>query len=73
MAAPDLEAVFGKPKGAAPSMGEESAPEEGMEDDDAESAEAEDAAIDEVFASKDPAARREAFKTAVRLCKESSY
>ncbi len=74
MAAPDLEAIFGKPKGGpAPGMDEESAPEEMDEGDDAEASEAEDSAIDEVFATKDPVARREAFKNAVRLCKESSY
>ncbi len=73
MAAPDLEGLFGKPKGAAPGMDEESMSEDMDEGDDAETAEAEDAAIDEVFATKDPVARREAFKNAVRLCKESAY
>ncbi len=75
MKPPDLEVVFGKPKGGPPTAGmDEESPSEDMDEgDDAEASEAEDAAIDEIFASKDPEARREAFKNAVRLCKESSY
>lgn len=70
MKAPDLEMVFGKPKKGAPEM---DAPETGdleMEEDAEEASSALDSAIDDVFASSDPEARREAFKTAIRLCKE---
>ena len=48
-----------------------SGPAEGEDmDEDAESEEALDAAIDEAFSSDDPVTRREAFKNAIRLCKE---
>lgn len=50
----------------------EGAPVDDLEED-AESEEALDAAIDEALNAEDPAVRREAFKTAVRLCKEGSY
>jgi hypothetical protein len=73
MAAPsksDLDAVFlvgdGKGKGPPPPMEEMAAPEK---DPDAEAAL--DGAIDEMFATDDPVARREAFKRALRLCEES--
>jgi vacuolar-type H+-ATPase subunit B/Vma2 len=39
-------------------------------EEDPEGDEALDAAIDEAMTAEDPAVRREAFKTAVRLCKE---
>lgn len=72
MKPPDLQAVFGTPKsGPAPGMDEESPPEEGTEGDGADMDDALDTAIDEVFASKDPEARREAFKNAIRMCKEA--
>ena len=72
MKPPDLEVVFGK--GAPGAEMDEGAEDMGaMEGEDAEMDEALDSAIDDVFASKDPEARREAFKTAIRLCKESSY
>lgn len=32
-----------------------------------------DGAIDDVFATDDPVARREAFKRAISLCKEGGY
>jgi hypothetical protein len=57
-----LDEVFGKDDGA---MGDVA-----TDDEDAETEEALDMAIDEAFSSEDPVARREAFKNAVRLCKE---
>ena len=42
-------------------------------DDEAEMEAALDESIDEVFASEDPVMRREAFKRAIRLCKDSAY
>ena len=72
MKPPDLEVVFGKGE---PGMDMEEGAEDmgAMEGEDAEMDEALDSAIDDVFASKDPEARREAFKTAIRLCKDSGY
>jgi hypothetical protein len=62
----DFSDVFG--------AGAEGAPVDELEDetmeDDAESDDALDAAIDEAFSAEDPVVRREAFKNAVRLCKE---
>jgi hypothetical protein len=59
----DFSDVFGAGEGA---EGEDM---EGLEDD-VETEEALDAAIDEALTAEDPVVRREAFKTAVRLCKE---
>ena len=71
MKAPDLEVVFGKGPKRPPdeSMGaQDDGADEGEGEDDTESDDAENSAIDEVFSTKDPEARREAFKNAVRLC-----
>lgn len=57
-----LDEVFGASAGAMPE-GDDLA-------EDTEADEALDLAIDEVFATEDPIARREAFKNAIRLCKE---
>lgn len=55
-------------------FGEGAPVEEGMEGemeaDDPEGDAALDAAIDEALTAEDPVIRREAFKNAVRLCKE---
>lgn len=66
----DLDAVFlgadkppPSPEGAVPPT----------VDEDAEMEAALDESIDEVFASEDPVMRREAFKRAIRLCKDSAY
>jgi hypothetical protein len=71
MKKPDLEVVFGKspPPDEAEGKGDEAAPEQ----EDPEMDDALNSAIDDMFAAKDPEARREAFKTAVNMCKESSY
>jgi hypothetical protein len=63
----DFSDVFGKAGEGAPT---DDAPDEG---DDAETEDALDSAIDEAFSSEDPVARREAFKTACRLCNQSGY
>jgi hypothetical protein len=69
MAKADLDQVFA-PGGAG---AEETEPALGGEDDDAEMDDAVNTAIDEVFATEDPDARREAFKRAVGLCSDSKY
>lgn len=63
-----LDEVFGAGGGAMPPD-----PELDEAEDMAESEEAVDLAIDEAFDTDDPVARREAFKNAVRLCKEGPY
>lgn len=73
MKKPDLEVVFGK---GPPPDGEAEGPAEDSAEPHEEDPEMEDtlnSAIDDMFAAKDPEARREAFKTAVNMCKESSY
>lgn len=71
MAAPlpkeDLDAVFGAEEGAP--VDDIDMPPEDMAGDE----EALNMAIDEAFDSTDPDMRREAFKNAVRLCKELPY
>ena len=59
----ELDAVF---LGAAPAEDAEMS----EDDEDPEAEEALDAAIDEAFTTEDPEARREAFKNAMRLCKD---
>lgn len=65
----DLAAVF-MGDGAAPPMADAALP---PEDDAAEMEAALDDAIDEAFSAEDPVLRREAFKRAIRLCKEETY
>lgn len=62
----DLAAVFG---GDAPPEGDMPPLDDEMNNVEADE-EALDMAIDEALNSEDPMARREAFKNAVRLCKE---
>jgi hypothetical protein len=67
---PDLDAVFMAPPGdAPPALPEDVAPGE----EDTESDDTLNLAIDDIFASEDPVARREAFKRACSLCKEGGY
>lgn len=69
---PDLDIVFAAKPGDAPAGPlEELPPLEGEVDDAGESAATLDLAIDDIFATDDPIARREAFKRAIELCKES--
>jgi hypothetical protein len=73
MKKPDLAIVFGK-GGDHPADDNVEEPTEGKDDDnDPEMDDALNSAIDDLFAAKDPEARREAFKTAVNMCKDSSY
>lgn len=66
----DLDAVFvGPMEHDGPGPVEPAPPPE----ETAEMDQALDDAIDELFAAEDPAARREAFKRAISLCKESEY
>lgn len=72
MKAPDLSKLFGPKKGS-PDMDEPDMDEDMPMEDTEETSSALDSAIDEVFDSSDPVARREAFKSAIRLCKEGDY
>lgn len=72
MEKPDLDAVFMAPAGdKPPAMADDMPPADA--DGDAEMDAALDGAIDDLFATDDPAARREAFKRAISLCKEGGY
>lgn len=65
----DLDAVFAGPVG-----GDMPPPADMPPPDDDHSAETDaalDDAIDEIFSTDDPAARREAFKRALELCEQS--
>jgi len=72
MKAPDLEVVFGKGPKRPPgeSMGAQDDGADMPDEDEPDSDDAENSAIDEMFTTKDPEARREAFKNAVRLCSQ---
>jgi hypothetical protein len=63
----DFSDVFGK--GAA--EGEEALTEDLETEEDPEGDAALDAAIDEALTAEDPVIRREAFKNAVRMCKDA--
>jgi len=66
---PSLDAVFGAgPEAGPPPADLGPLPEETPMQDDPESEQALDDSIDEMFASEDPVARREAFKRAMYLC-----
>lgn len=64
-----LDDVFaaGPPGDAPPALPDEMAPPEG---DEGETEATLDLAIDDIFATEDPVARRAAFKRAIELCKE---
>ena len=69
---PDLDIVFAAKPGDAPAGPlDEMPPMDGEETAEGESEAALDLAIDDIFATEDPTARREAFKRAIELCKES--
>lgn len=77
---PDLATLFGgsaggggAPGGGLGGMGDEAGEDpsqEGSPEDKSEDEQALDAAIDEMFSATDPEQRREAFKTACKLCAE---
>lgn len=70
--AEDLAAVFGGAgKGPPPPMGDEPGPPPTEQAPDEDQTAALDGAIDEMFTTKDPVARREAFKRAMMLCEKS--
>ena len=77
-AKPELASLFGGGAGrgdatALGGMGDEAGEDpsqEGSPQDKTEDEQALDAAIDEIFSATDPEQRREAFKTACKLCNE---
>jgi hypothetical protein len=68
----DLDAVFNAPQGGPPPPPMDEA-EPVDNPDEEQSEQALDDSIDEMFATDDPAQRREAFKRAMKLCMDSSY
>jgi hypothetical protein len=64
----DVHLALGLPPPPAGEAVDEEASESGTDDETAE-----DNAIDALFEATDPAARREAFRTAVQLCMKGGY